>query len=184
MRFRRLEASLRATERGQQLTQQLLTFARRRPMRTVSVNLRQRLGETVELVERTISRDIPLAIDLPVDLWDVEVDAEQLDVALLYIIVNARDAIASTGEIRIMASNVTLPSRVDRTVDLHGEFVALRIADTGAGIAPEVLPRVFEPFFTTKSVGKGQASVLLKSTASPRNRRGPYGSRANCSAAR
>ena len=159
---RRLEASLRAAERGQRLTQQLLTFARRRPMRTVSVNLRHRLAETAELVERTISRDIPLTCRLPPDLWDVEVDAEQLEVALLNLIVNARDAIADKGEITITASNVTL-SPAEAAIDgLSGDYVALTVADTGQGIAPDILPRVFEPFFTTKSVGKGSGLGLAQ----------------------
>jgi two-component system NtrC family sensor kinase len=159
---RRLEASLRATERGQRLTQQLLTFARRRPMRSVSVNLRHRLAETVELVESTISRDIPLVTRLQPDLWDVEVDAEQLEVALLNLIVNARDAIADKGEIGITASNVAL-SLPDQNIDgLVGEFVALGITDSGTGIPAEILPRVFEPFFTTKSVGKGSGLGLAQ----------------------
>lgn len=159
---RRLEASLRATERGQRLTQQLLTFARRRPMRSVAVNLRHRLAETVELVERTISRDIPLVTRLQPDLWDVEVDAEQLEVALLNLIVNARDAIVDRGEIAITASNVTLPSPDYSAGGLRGDYVMLGIADTGAGIPPEILPRVFEPFFTTKAVGKGSGLGLAQ----------------------
>jgi two-component system, NtrC family, sensor kinase len=159
---RRLEASLRATERGHRLTQQLLTFARRRPMRTVSVNLRHRLAETVELVERTISRDIPLKMSLQPDLWDVAVDAEQLEVALLNLIVNARDAIADRGEIAITASNVTLPSLAEGVADLSGGYVALRITDTGQGIPADILPRVFEPFFTTKPVGKGSGLGLAQ----------------------
>ncbi len=160
--IRRLEASLRATERGQRLTQQLLTFARRRPMRSVSVNLRHRLAETVELVERTISRDIPLVTRLQRDLWDVEVDAEQLEVALLNLIVNARDAIADKGEIGIIAANVTLPLPEGDIEGLVGDFVALGITDTGTGIAADILPRVFEPFFTTKSVGKGSGLGLAQ----------------------
>jgi two-component system, NtrC family, sensor kinase len=159
---RRLEASLRATERGQRLTQQLLTFARRRPMHSVAVDLRHRLAETVELVERTISRDIPLVMRLQSDLWDVKVDAEQLEVALLNLIVNARDAIVDRGEIAITASNVTLPSPGHSVGGLCGDYVALGIADTGAGIPPEILPRVFEPFFTTKSVGKGSGLGLAQ----------------------
>ncbi|HEX3500633.1 MAG TPA: ATP-binding protein [Stellaceae bacterium] len=159
---RRLEASLRATERGQRLTQQLLTFARRRPMRSVSVNLRHRLLETVELVESTISRDIPLVTRLQPDLWDVEVDAEQLEVALLNLIVNARDAITDKGEIAITAANVTLPLPDDDIDGLAGDFVALGVTDSGTGIPAEILPRVFEPFFTTKSVGKGSGLGLAQ----------------------
>jgi two-component system, NtrC family, sensor kinase len=159
---RRLEASLRAAERGQRLTQQLLTFARRRPMRSISVNLRHRLAETVELVESTISRDIPLVTTLQADLWDVEVDAEQLEVALLNLIVNARDAITEKGEIGIAARNVTLPLPDENIDGLTGDFVALGIRDSGTGIAPEILPRVFEPFFTTKSVGKGSGLGLAQ----------------------
>jgi two-component system, NtrC family, sensor kinase len=159
---RRLEASLRAAERGQRLTQQLLTFARRRPMRSVSVNLHHRLAETVELVESTISRDIPLVTTVEPDLWDVQVDAEQLEVALLNLIVNARDAITEKGEIGITARNVRLPLLGENIDGLSGDFVALGISDSGSGIAPEILSRVFEPFFTTKSVGKGSGLGLAQ----------------------
>ncbi|MBV8165917.1 MAG: hypothetical protein JO021_03925, partial [Alphaproteobacteria bacterium] len=147
--LRRLRAGLTATERGQHLTQQLLTFARRRPLRTVVVALPERLAELAQFVGQTMGSTIAIKVDLPTDLWPVQVDDEQLQVAILNLIVNARDAMPAGGEIRIGARNLRLPGDRD-LVGLAGEFVALSVSDRGEGIAADVLPRVFEPFFTTK----------------------------------
>src|SRR5258706_1322592 len=105
---------------------------------------------------------IAIKVDLPADLWPVQVDDEQLQVAMLNLIVNARDAMPAGGEIRITARNVTLPAAELRRDDLQGAFVALSISDAGQGIPADVLPRVFEPFFTTKSVGRGSGLGLAQ----------------------
>ncbi len=159
---RRLEASLKATERGQTLTQQLLAFARRRPLRSVAVALPERLAEMAAFVDQTLGSSITLKVDLPPELWPIQVDDEQLQVAVLNLIVNARDAMPHGGEIRIGAHNVRMPSADPGHGDLAGDFVALRVADDGDGIPADVLPRVFEPFFTTKSVGRGSGLGLSR----------------------
>jgi two-component system NtrC family sensor kinase len=158
--LRRLRAGLTATERGQHLTQQLLAFARRRPLRSVVVALPERLAELAAFVGQTMGSTISIKEELPADLWLVQVDDEQLQVAILNLIVNARDAMPAGGEIRITARNLRLPSPERALVGLAGEFVALSVSDHGDGIEPDVLPRVFEPFFTTKSVGRGSGLGL------------------------
>ena len=160
--IRRLEASLRATERGQTLTQQLLAFARRRPLRTVAVALPERLSEMTAFIGQTLGSAIAIKVEMPPDLWPIQVDDEQLQVAVLNLIVNARDAMPRGGEIRIGAQNVRMPSAERDHGDLAGDFVALAIADDGEGIPADVLPRVFEPFFTTKSIGRGSGLGLAQ----------------------
>jgi two-component system NtrC family sensor kinase len=159
---RHLTASHNATERGRKLTQQLLAFARRRPLRAVVVSLPERLAETTAFVGQTMGSQIAIRVDVPADLWPVEVDDEQLQVALLNLIVNARDALPDGGEIRLAARNLRLPGAAREPVALVGDFVALSVSDSGKGIAPDVLPRVFEPFFTTKSVGHGSGLGLAQ----------------------
>ncbi|MBI3514865.1 MAG: response regulator [Proteobacteria bacterium] len=159
---RRLDASLRATQRGQRLTQQLLAFARRRPLRSVAVSLPERLAEMAAFIGQTMGSTIAIKVELPPDLWPVQVDDEQLQVAVLNLIVNARDAMPDGGEIRIAAHNRRMPSADHRHGELAGDFVALSVVDAGQGIAPEILPRVFEPFFTTKSVGRGSGLGLAQ----------------------
>jgi two-component system, NtrC family, sensor kinase len=92
--------------------------------------------------------------ELPDRVWPVLIDVPEFELALVNIVVNARDAMSGGGTIRISAGNVRL-SLDDALDDLRGDFAALRISDTGTGIDPEVLPRVFEPFFTTKGPDKG-----------------------------
>jgi two-component system NtrC family sensor kinase len=159
---RRLQASLRATERGQTLTQQLLAFARRRPLRSVAVALPERLSEMVGFIGQTLGSSITIKVDAPRDLWPIQVDDEQLQVAVLNLIVNARDSMPRGGDIRLAARNVRMPLAERDHGDLAGDFVALSIADDGEGIPADVLPRVFEPFFTTKSVGRGSGLGLAQ----------------------
>ena len=90
------------------------------------------------------------------DLWPVEIDAGELELAMLNVCVNARDAMAGGGTITITAENVQEAGEDGLLTD----FVKLSIADTGSGMPPEVLARVFEPFFTTKDVGKGSGLGL------------------------
>jgi CheY-like chemotaxis protein len=98
--------------------------------------------------------NIELKQDIPADIWPVEIDIAELELALVNIAVNARDAMPGGGTITVSARNVTL-KKSDGVDQLEGDFVALSVADTGVGIAPDVVPRIFEPFFTTKALGKG-----------------------------
>jgi len=95
-----------------------------------------------------------LVFDVGAPIWPVLVDVPELELAIVNIVVNARDAMPDGGTITVGSRNVRLIED-DGLDDLVGDFVALEISDTGSGIAPEILPRVFEPFFTTKGIDKG-----------------------------
>src|SRR5256886_15472226 len=105
--------------------------------------------------------NVELKCDIPDDVWPVEVDIAELELALVNIAVNARDAMPGGGSITLSARNVTL-NKGDGVGQLEGDFVALAMTDTGVGIAPDVLPRIFEPFFTTKALGKGTGLGLAQ----------------------
>jgi signal transduction histidine kinase/ActR/RegA family two-component response regulator len=140
-----------ALDRGAGLTRQLLAFSRRSPLKSAVVDLGVQVRGMGVLLDRSLREDIVVRIDIPADLWPVEVDPGQLEVAVLNIAVNARDAMPSGGLITIRAQN-----RRDQQVEgLDGDFVELCVIDTGRGMTAETIHRVFEPFFTTKDVGKG-----------------------------
>jgi len=152
--LRALDAIEMAAKRGQDLTRHLLTFARRQRLQPVPISLYERSADLRELLGTSLGSTITLNVSLPKDLWAVEVDPGELELALLNLAVNARDAMPSGGSLSIVGRNRTLVGgEVD--TDVAGEFVALSIRDTGVGIPPDILTRVFEPFFTTKEVNKG-----------------------------
>jgi CheY-like chemotaxis protein len=112
----------------------------------------------IALARRTVSETIELSLELGADLWRCCVDPAQLQSAVLNLVINARDAMPGAGRVTIAARNETVGSGVP---DLAaGDYVRLSVADTGSGMAPEVVARVFEPFFTTKGVGKGSGLGL------------------------
>jgi signal transduction histidine kinase/CheY-like chemotaxis protein len=137
-----------AVERGAALTRQLLAFARRSPLRAEVLDLRSHIEGLRFLLERSLREDIEVVLDLPGDLWRVEADPGELELALLNLAVNARDAMAQGGRLTVTGRN--RPGE-----DGGPDRVCLRIADTGAGMSDIVASRVFEPFFTTKEVGRG-----------------------------
>src|SRR5438128_5539863 len=106
------------------------------------------------MLSRSLRDDITIEVVVPDELCAVKVDPSELELALLNLAVNARDAMPKGGSLTITAKPVVLKGKAVEE-QLRGEFVAIRVADTGTGIAPDVLPHVFEPFFTTKEVGKG-----------------------------
>ena len=152
IRRRKLKDGIReAVDRGARLTRQLLAFARRSPLNAETVNLGQRLDSLRVLLDRSLREDISVRIAWPTNLWPVEIDPGEFDVALLNIAVNARDAMPKGGEIRIGARNL---AALDGD-GLQGDFVEVTIADQGEGMPADVASQVFEPFFTTKAVGQG-----------------------------
>ena len=151
---RAIEAIENAAARGETLTRQLLAFSRRQSLNPTVISLRQRLAAFRDLLASSARGDIELVIDVGRNVWPVAVDVHELELALINLVVNARDAMPDGGMITIGAKNVHL--QADDTPDrLSGEFVALTVTDTGCGIAPDILPKVFEPFFTTKQLDKG-----------------------------
>jgi PAS domain S-box-containing protein len=143
-----------AATRGETLTRQLLAFSRRQTLNPTVINLRRRLDIFHDLLASSTHGDIKLLIDVSRDIWPVAVDVHELELALINLVVNARDAMSDSGTIAIVATNVQLEPDVT-SEQLSGEFVALSVADTGSGINAEILPKVFEPFFTTKQLEKG-----------------------------
>ena len=151
---RALDAMDVATRRGQDLTRQLLAFARRQRLNPVALSLHDRAAPVRELLKASLGGAIQLKVDIPSSVWSVEVDPGELELALLNLAVNARDAMPGGGSLTIVARNVQL-RRGEIDPDREGEFVAVTVRDTGVGIPPDILARVFEPFFTTKEVDRG-----------------------------
>jgi PAS domain S-box-containing protein len=148
---RSLDAIDIAARRGEDLTRHLLSFARRQRLQTTVAPFADRMVGVRELVSSSLPPTVQLVIDLPADLWPVRTDQGELDLALLNLAVNARDAMPSGGVLSITGENVTLADKPES----RREFVAVTVADTGVGIPPDILDRIFEPFFTTKEVNKG-----------------------------
>jgi len=163
-KVRQLVSAVRqAAQRGQGLTQQLLAFARRQPQRRERIDVARRLRDQAALLERLLGGMIRVVADVPESLWPVEGDGGQLELAILNLCLNGRDAMPGGGTLTIRARNIhgAAPqgSRADGS-PAGGGAVAIAIADTGSGIAPEHRARVFEPFFTTKPPGKGSGLGL------------------------
>ena len=152
----RVDAALRTVERGERLTEQLLAFARRRPLARATIDLNAELRRMAELLARTVGSGITIHTDLAPDLSPVEADATQLELAVINLAINARDAMPDGGELRLRTFNRAAPPMTAPEQPANaGELVGLEIADTGHGMPPEVAARAFEPFFTTKEAGKG-----------------------------
>jgi PAS domain S-box-containing protein len=151
--LRAVEAIKLATARGESLTRQLLTFARRQQVKPVVIDLGQRVAALREMLASAARGNIEMVVDIPGGIWPVNVDLSEFELGLLNMALNARDAMPEGGILSFTARNERLADGSD--VGLSGDFVALTMADTGTGIPPEVLNRVFDPFFTTKELGKG-----------------------------
>src|SRR5215470_7090956 len=152
--LRAVEAIELASARGENLTRQLLAFSRRQALNPIVVNLSECLAEFRDLLTSSARGDIQLLIDIPRSVWPVAVDIHELELALINLVVNARDAMRGSGIITITAKYLRLQPE-DTPDGLSGEFVALTVTDTGCGIKADILPKVFEPFFTTKQLDKG-----------------------------
>jgi PAS domain S-box-containing protein len=138
-----------ATKRGASLTSQLLTFARRASVNPQAISLTARIEAIREVLETAGGSSVRLSFEVGEKTWPITVDISELETALVNLVINARDAMPSGGNITIAAHNITAhqPDECD--------LVAINVEDTGQGIAPDVIDKVFDPFFTTKPVGKG-----------------------------
>ncbi|WP_246337911.1 ATP-binding protein [Azospirillum oleiclasticum] len=149
-----LEAGRQAVDRGAKLTRQLMAFARREALRPEPVDVRDRLLTMSELLSGALRANIRLEVRLEPGLWPAEVDPTQLELAVLNLAINARDAMPDGGLLTIEAANTHLQPGSDHG-GLRGEFVRLTITDTGIGMSEDVAVRAFEPFFTTKEKARG-----------------------------
>jgi signal transduction histidine kinase/ActR/RegA family two-component response regulator len=147
-----------AVDRGASLCRQLLAFSRRQALKPEAVNLKRLVGDMRELLNRSLRGDIQIQSSFADRLWCVEVDPGELELVILNLALNARDAMPSGGTIEINAKNS--PALADQ--DLAGDFVQLDIADSGVGMSADVLAHAIEPFFTTKEVGSGSGLGLAQ----------------------
>ncbi|HVK52339.1 MAG TPA: ATP-binding protein [Pseudoxanthomonas sp.] len=152
-----LRGMRQAAQRGAALTRQLLAFSRSRELRPESVDLARLIGDMRALLDRSLRGDIAVNVALADDIWPVMVDPGELELVLLNLAVNARDAMENGGTITIVGEN-----RIDDGGAEGGEFVRLAVRDTGCGMSDDIKSRVFEPFFTTKDVGKGSGLGLAQ----------------------
>jgi PAS domain S-box-containing protein len=152
-RIKRMLDGIRSSaQRGAGITKQLLAFARAQPLEIRTIELRAFLQDVTTLVRPSVRSDIDLVMEVSDHVRDVDADPGALELALLNLAFNARDAMKEGGTLKISATNELLKGSPE---GLHGEFIALRVSDTGEGMSREVMDRVFEPFFTTKSYGEG-----------------------------
>ncbi len=149
-----VEAIRAAAGRGERLTRQLLAFSRRQHLTPVTVDLHLYIDAVRDMLMPSLRGNIELICDIEDKIWPIDVDLGELELALVNIAVNARDAMADGGTITLSARNVVLKPG-SAAGSLAGDFVALAMIDTGKGMPPDVVAKVFEPFFTTKPVGKG-----------------------------
>ncbi|MGY3532567.1 ATP-binding protein [Bradyrhizobium sp. USDA 4452] len=152
-RLRRLvDGALQGAERGASLTQRLLAFARQQDLRAVPVDLGALVRDMSELLERSLGPRIGLRLDIPDGLPAACVDTNQLELAVLNLAINARDAMPDGGVIEIRLA--AFQSKGDPALQ-PGNYLRLSVIDSGTGMSPDVLKRAIEPFFSSKPVGKG-----------------------------
>ncbi|QFU15284.1 response regulator [Microvirga thermotolerans] len=151
---RLLKNAIYAAERGASLTQRLLSFSRQRDLRLQTVDINRVIGDMNDLLMRTLGGVIRVEKNLADDLWMAMVDPDQLELAVLNLCINARDAMSENGTLTLSTRNRTVAEGEIPDLD-PGDYVVISVADTGSGIPPDILNRVLEPFFTTKEVGKG-----------------------------
>jgi PAS domain S-box-containing protein len=154
-----LDAIQGAARRGESLTRQLLTFSRRQPLDPVPVDLRARVEAVRAMLAGSLLDSVSLVVDIPPEVWPVEVDIAEFELALVNIAVNARDAMPQGGTFTLSARNVVAQA-ARPAGQPDGDHVELALSDTGVGIAPDTIKRIFDPFFTTKAVGKGSGLGL------------------------
>ena len=159
-----LQAARQAVRRGAQLSQSLLSFARRQTLRPQPVDAVALLQELATLIRRALGETITLELAFEPGLPLCRTDAAQLQTAVLNLVVNARDAMPEGGTLSVRVAQTELgPDDLAGNDDAApGTFVAVSVRDTGCGMPPEVLARAFEPFFTTKEVGRGTGLGLAQ----------------------
>ena len=170
---RQVAAVMRATARGAELTQRLLAFSRRQPLKPQAIDMAGRVTGMTELLTRTLGATIEISVTSMPGLWRASADPGQLENALLNLAINARDAMPEAGQLSISSANASLEAGeiadllADQALEAEteepgdpGDYVVLSVSDNGTGMSPAVLARVFEPFFTTKDVGQGSGLGL------------------------
>ncbi|MBR0733220.1 response regulator [Bradyrhizobium japonicum] len=156
----RLQFMRAAAERGAKLTDQLLTFSRRQHLEPKVLDLNSAIAGMRDLLQSTMGGSIRIETSLEDGLWHALVDPTQLELAVLNLAINARDAMGVGGLLKVSTSNASLGEPMAPEEPAAGEYVEICVSDTGSGMSPSVRARVFEPFFTTKEIGKGSGLGL------------------------
>jgi len=154
---RALDNAMRGAQRAAILTQRLLAFSRQQPLDPKPLDLNKFIAAEVEFLQRSLGETIEVEAVGSAGLWPVEVDAHQLEAALLNLAVNARDAMPNGGKLTIETSNAFLDQDYCSANPevIPGQYVMIAVSDNGAGMTQNVVERAFEPFFSTKSAGQG-----------------------------
>ena len=151
---RLIDGALQSAERAKTLVQRLLAFARRQPLQPTAVDLGQLVDSMADLIESTVGPTITLEVEVAETLPPARADANQLEMALLNLAVNARDAMPSGGTLSVKVHRCEVDGQ--QTTDVPaGDYICLSVGDTGMGMDEETRLRAIEPFFSTKGVGKG-----------------------------
>ncbi len=152
-----LDKAMKAAERSADLTRQLLAFSRRQALNKELLDFNALISELVAMLSRIIGEHIEISLDLYQELGSIHADPAMMEQILMNLCVNARDAMPDGGRLDISTENVALSQSFceKQLWAKPGEYVLLKVCDTGFGIAPEILDNIFEPFFTTKDQGKG-----------------------------
>jgi PAS domain S-box-containing protein len=151
----------RAAMRAGKLTQQLLTFARKQRLEPKRLNINSLVVDFSEMLVRTLGDRVDLRLDLRPGLPPCMLDPTHLEMALLNVLINARDAMPEGGEVKVGTAIVTEEDRIHRHKLPPGAYVSLCVVDKGSGMPPEVLRRATEPFFTTKGPGTGLGLAMV-----------------------
>ena len=156
----RLRFMRSAAERGAKLTDQLLSFSRRQRLEPKVLDLNHTIAGMRDLLQSTMGGSIRIETSLAENLWHALVDPTQLELAVLNLAINARDAMDVGGLLTVSTHNATLGEAAAPEEPVAGDYVEVCVSDTGSGMSANVRARVFEPFFTTKEVGKGSGLGL------------------------
>jgi PAS domain S-box-containing protein len=155
-----VHAAARSAQRGARLNEQVLAFSRKQHLAARSVDLNGLIDGIDDMLARTLGGTIEVTTALSPGLWPALVDPHQLEVVILNLAINARDAMPSGGRVTLATRNIRA-SELDRAIGLApGDYVCIAVSDTGTGMSEEVLARACEPFYTTKDIGRGSGLGL------------------------
>jgi PAS domain S-box-containing protein len=154
---RSADNAMRGSRRAESLTQRLLAFSRQTPLAPKPIDIARLVGGLSDLLHRTLGEQVTVETVLGGGLWRANVDPNQLEVAIINLAVNARDAMPKGGKLTLETANVYLDASyaASQVEVVPGQYVMVAVTDSGSGMTPDVLARAFDPFFTTKDVGHG-----------------------------